>query len=224
MVEFKFEQNEFHPTNPIESPSLGDVRFRALLSDREWKALPRDVRARFSKRVGPGDSVVYRGYIQKSDRNTWGKLLALALKLVGAPLPLDTDNEDQPAIVSVTEDLHGQGQFWVRQYGRAKGFPQVIHSSKRFDGPTGLEEYIGAGIGMTLRLAVKNEALLFLSDRYFIEWFGFRAYLPECLSPGALEVGHADHGDGWFEFTLDLDHPVLGKLVRQSCMFCDGAA
>ncbi len=53
-----------------------------------------------------------------------------------------------PAVVSVTEEAAKGGQFWTCPYGRARGFHQVIHSSKRFAGATGLEEYLGRGFGI----------------------------------------------------------------------------
>ena len=131
---------------------LLDLRFRRLLRDRDWKALPASVKRRFSKRLGPGDATIYKGYVQYTRMNRAGRLLARLLKLIGGPLPLDTDNKDQAAVVTVTEDAQGGGQFWTRQYGRPEGFPQVIHSTKQFIGPTGLFEYIGYGIGMSCLL------------------------------------------------------------------------
>ena len=225
MVEFRFE-NEIDRNIPANDYTpkqleLGDTRFGRLLGRKDWSALPHAVRQRFRKRVKQGESKVYKGYVLYTRMNLLGWALAQAMRLIGGPLPIDRNNEDLAAVVTVTEDKEGEGQFWSRQYNRKQGFPQVIHSAKRFDGPTGLEEYIGAGIGMTLRLEVKDNALLFKNDRYFMTLFGRRIYLPPALTPGDLTVSHADHGEGWFEFGLDLIHPLFGKLFNQRIMFRD---
>ena len=222
MVEFKFEYEGFERAAPSNDNSLGDIRFRKLLGTKDWNALPAAVRARFSKRVKGGQSTIYKGYVVKTEVNRAGRIFANLLRVIGAPLPLDSQNKDAPAVVTVTEDADYKGQFWSRQYGSTHGFPQIIQSSKQFSGPTGLEEYIGYGIGMTLRLAVEDEALAFYSDRYFLRIMGRRILLPKWLSKLALRVGHADHGGGWFEFSLELEHPWFGKLMDQRVMFADG--
>ncbi len=208
-------------SNECFESSLTDLRFRSLLGKQNWNALPAAVQKRFSKRLNIGYCAVYKGYIQHTKISRAGKILGQALRLIGAPLPLDDDNENQAAIVTVTEDKQGGGQFWTRQYGRRNGFPQVFHSTKQFRGPTGLYEHIGFGLGMSLRLEVKDEALIFRSDRYYLGAGKRRLALPKWMTPGQLTVGHADHGDGWFEFTLKLDHPWFGRLIDQCGMFCD---
>lgn len=197
---------------------LGDLRFRALLSDEDWAALPLPIRRRFSKRMADGNTTVYVGKTQESWFSRAGFWLAQAARLIGAPLPTSRDTQ-VPFIVTVTEDMANGGQIWTRLCARRNGFPQMIHSSKRFAGPTGLEEHVGCGVGMTLRIAVEENALLFLSTGYFLELGGLRVSLPAWASPGALRVAHIELGDGRFMFTLDIVHPRLGPLIRQSAVF-----
>jgi hypothetical protein len=127
-------------------------------------------------------------------------------------------------IVTVTEDALSGGQVWTRICARRNGFPQVIHSAKRFAGPTGLEEYIGFGITIALRLSVEHEALFFRSTGYFLSFGALRLALPERFMPGALTVSHTDLGGGKFRFTLEVAHPRHGLLVRQSGIFREAAS
>jgi hypothetical protein len=210
---------------------VGDLRFRALVGEEAWARLPEAVRARFGKRIAGCAAAVYAGEVVECRISAAGWLLVQLARLIGAPLPLSRD-VDVPACVSVTEDpapstslgTGSAGQFWTRIYGRRRGFPQVISSSKRFAGPTGLEEQIGGGFGIALRVEVADGALHFLSDHYFLTLGGRRLRLPRFLSPGALRVSHVDCNHGLFAFVLALHHPWLGELIHQTAMFRERAA
>lgn len=209
------------PEGPAAPPTgeLADLRFRALLPAEAWASLPAAVRARFSKRMNGGATVVYRGEVERVRASVWGRLLAQAARVIGAPLPLVF--EPGAAVVTVTEDGRGHGQVWSRLYVRRNGFPQVIHSAKRFAGPTGLEEDVGAGVGMALTVAAEDGALVFRSAFYFAGLFGLRLRLPRWAEPGRLTIVHRDLGEGRFAFTLALDHPRLGRLLAQDAVFRD---
>jgi hypothetical protein len=189
----------------------------------EWAALPEAVRRRFSHRSAPGEAQVYVGRILETRMTLPGIVLAHVLRLIGAPLPLECNNAGAAAVVTVTERPDGLGQFWTREYARRRGFPQVIHSTKRFSGATGLEETVGCGVTMSLRLDVRRDALVFLSDRYFLRCFGLRLPIPGSLLLGRIAVGHVDRGHGAFEFTLDVVHGLFGLIIRQRALFSDRA-
>jgi hypothetical protein len=201
-----------------DSRPLGDLRFRALMADADWGKLPLPIRRRFSKRLADGETAVYVGEVLETRMSRAGWLLAQMLRLIGAPLPTASDSR-VPSVVTVTEETATGGQIWTRLYARHRSFPQVIHSSKRFAGPTGLEEYVGYGVGMALAVEVRDGALVFLSVGYFLEILGHRFFLPAWVSPGALSVTHAEIGDGRFLFTLEIIHPRFGLLIRQSAAF-----
>ena len=145
-------------------------------------------------------------------------VLTQLARLIGGPLPLSRD-VDVPSVVTVTEDMATGGQIWTRLYAHRNGFPQVIHSSKRFAGPTGLEEHVGCGVGMTLALSAASSALLFKSDRYFLQLGAWRLNIPHWLSPGQLTIGHHEINPRRFAFTLDLEHPLFGRLIHQRAEF-----
>lgn len=201
-----------------ELGELGDLRFRALLRDDDWSALPLAIRRRFSKRRPAGGTTVYAGEVLETRMSRWGWLLAQALRLIGGPLPTERCVH-LPSIVTVTENTASGGQIWSRIYARRKGFPQVVHSAKRFAGSTGLEEYVGCGVGMSLHLLVRDGALIFRSGNYFMQLLGRRFVLPGWLCPGELTVIHAEVPDGRFSFTLQLMHPRLGLLLRQMALY-----
>lgn len=211
---------DWHRT-PAPCRDDGDSPFARLLGER-WLFLPPATRRRFLRKIAAGACVSYLGEVTECRMSRAGRLLAQVARLIGGPLPLGTDT-GMSASVSVTADAEGQGQFWTRQYGRAQGFPQVIHSAKRFAGPTGIEEYLGLGVGIALRLEEAGGALLFVGDHYFLKLGHLRLKLPNWAMPGALTVGHMDIGGGRFVFSLDLVHPVLGELVHQLCVFADPA-
>ena len=211
--------------NAVPSPAIaetqaafGDIRFRRLVGEESWDRLPEAVRARFACRAAGGRTILYAGTIVEARMSRLGWWLAQAARLVGAPLPLGCDTQ-VPAAVSVTEDPSTGGQCWTRIYGRARGFPQAIHSAKRFAGPTGLEEYLGLGFGIALVLRVEDGALHFDSDHYFVGRGAFRLRIPAWLATGHMRVSHADVGGGRFTFVLSLQHPWFGALVHQVGLF-----
>jgi hypothetical protein len=210
------------PASP-SSILLDDHRFRALLSDEDWGRLPLAIWRRFSKRFADGETVVYVGEIDEAGFSRTGWWLAQVARLIGGPLPTGAETK-VPMIVTVTEDAASGGQIWTRICARSDGFPQVIHSSKRFAGPTGLEEYVGYGVSMALVISVEHEALLFRSVGYSLQIGGLRLPVPVWLTPGDLTVTHSDLGGGSFRFTLDIVHPRFGRLIRQSAVFREAAS
>jgi len=211
-------------TSPASDTRLfDDHRFRALLPDEDWGRLPVAIWRRFSKRFEDGNTVVYVGEVDETWFSRIGWWLAQAARLIGGPLPTGTETR-VPMIVTVTEDAASGGQVWTRICARRNGFPQVMHSAKRFAGPTGLEEYVGFGVSMALRIAVEHEALVFHSVFYSLQLGPMRLSMPEWLAPGDLTVTHSDLGGGDFRFTLEIIHPRFGRLIRQSAVFREAAS
>jgi len=208
---------------PSNARLLDDHRFRALLSDEDWGRLPVAIWRRFSKRLEDGKTVIYVGEVDAAGLSRIGWWFAQAARMIGGPLPTGAET-GVPMVVAVTEDAVSGGQVWTRICARKNGFPQVIHSAKRFAGPTGLEEYVGFGVSMALRICVAKEALEFHSTGYAFQIGRLRLPLPEWLAPGDLTVTHSDLGGGEFRFTLDLIHPRFGRLIHQSAKFREAAS
>lgn len=202
------------------SPARRDSRFRTLLGDDAWNQLPPPIRCRFSKPLAPGEVHIYRGRVVTTELSRAGRVLAFVARAIGGPLPL-VDGASGPAVVTVSEDARIGGQIWTRLYARPGRFPQVVHSAKRFTGATGLEEHIGSGVSMALRVTVEDSALVFRSERYLLALGRWRVGVPSWLSPGRMEIVHRQESEEEFSFRLTLAHPLLGRLIHQLGCFRD---
>lgn len=217
-----------HPDpSPIARPApadaaLLDLRFAALLPAEDWASLDPAVRRRFSRRLSDGATAVYVGEATTTTTTLAGRLLTWAARLIGGPFAR-LERTATPSVVMVTEEHGGGVQIWTRLYARPRGAPQTVCSAKRFAGPTGLEEHVGRGVGMALRVAVEGGVLSFRSDHYFIRFARLRLRLPRWAEPGRLLVTHEEMGCGRFAFTLDLHHPALGRLIGQRAVYRESA-
>ena len=204
--------------NPGQEPSGDDIRYRRRLGEAAWQRLPAAVRRRFSAHLADGEQKIYRGDVVVMEMSRAGWLFAQAVRLVGAPLPFTRDALGATVVV-VTEAGDRGGQIWSRSYPRPGRFPQVIHSLKRFAGPTGLEEYLGLGFVMRLSLQEEAGQLVFRSAGYCLQLGRMTVRLPEWLEPGRCTVTHRNETDERFSFTLTLEHRWFGRLLHQVAFF-----
>ncbi|MGH7949031.1 MAG: DUF4166 domain-containing protein [Candidatus Binataceae bacterium] len=194
--------------------------FRGLVSAEDWRQLPGPVRARFERELAPGELACFAGELAETRMTMVGRLWAQIARLIGAPLPLKALARTAAAVV-VTQDALSATQAWTRLYHENGKLPQVIRSTKRFAGPTGLEECVSAGIGMTLAVSVEQRALVFRSTEYFWRCGSLRFRIPEWLTPGHIAVIHREERTGRFSFTLIVTHPWFGETIRQVGFFRD---
>lgn len=197
-----------------------EPRFRALLDPADWAALPAPVRRRFSIKLEHAQTLVYVGEVAETRMTFAGRCFGWLGRLIGAPLPLAPGGRTAAAVV-ITEDEALGGQLWTRIYSRPGKFAQVIHSAKRFAGTTGLEECVGAGVGMRLTLHVEHRALVFRSAGYFFTLGARRLPLPALFVPGRMEIVHREERGGHFSFTLTVTHRLFGEMIRQIAFFRD---
>lgn len=195
-----------------------DHRFRELLSDTAWARLPAAIRNRFSMSLAGGATAVYVGAVSSVSISPAGRLLTQVGRLLGMRMPLGLE-AGVPVVVVMTEDIATGGQIWTRVCFRRRGFPSIVSSSVRFQGATGLEEYVGRGIGIALAASVEDTALVLRSERYVLHVRGRRLRLPSGLTPGRLTVTHAETGGGSFAVCVEMDHPLLGAWMRQAAVF-----
>jgi len=205
-------------TLPRTAPTHGS--FRTLVGEAGWQRLPMAVQARFERKLAPGDSAAFVGAVASTRMSLYGRFWAQLARLIGAPLPLKC-LERAAAAVIVTQEEGADTQVWTRVYHESGLLPQVICSTKRFSGPTGLEECVGAGIGMALVTAVEDRALVFRSTEYFWRVGGLQLRIPEWLTPGRIAVIHREERAGRFSFTLIVTHPWFGETIHQVAFFRD---
>src|SRR5258708_17380275 len=88
-------------SNEIRDDRLGDLRFRALLSEDDWHRLPPATRQRFSKRLADGRTAIYVGEVVEIGFSRIGWWLAQIARLIGGPRPTTADTH-VPTIGPVT--------------------------------------------------------------------------------------------------------------------------
>lgn len=188
-----------------------------LLAD-DWKLLHPRIQQRFSTEPAIGEQICYRGTMEKVECSFSGKLFAHLTRLIANPLtPYEGENIPIDVVLYRKQGL--AGVYWQRTYHHPEKTPYTVTSVKRADRHGNLTECVGAGFGMILKVKTQNGDLHFRSSRYFWEFGKLRIHLPHIMTPGETLVMHEDLGNGYFRFTISMNHIWLGTTFYQTGIF-----
>ena len=195
--------------------------FQTLIGAAAWARLPMAVRERFACHAA--DAVTqYNGAMEVVRCSVSGYFLAQLCRLFGTPLA-PFQGTHVPMTVRVYEDGQKGGIVWERIYHFPGKRPIAVRSTKVFAQNNHLLECVGGGFGMRLKVFEEDRKLHFLSTDYFWKGLGLTIPLPKWVSPGTAHVIHTDEGNGWFRFTMTIEHPVLGETFFQDGSFREEA-
>lgn len=205
---------------PAKLPSPDDT-YRKLLGPFQWRRLKPEVRARFSQKPAPADEIRYVGNMQVR-QSFFGALFAQACRLIGTPVaPYTGDN----ALVDVALRLdQAGGVVWRRYYRFSRRREALVSSTKRVNDSGILEEHVGCGFSMQLKVFEQDGNLHFLSQAYHWRVGEVKIRLPMLLTPGATHVIHEQVSGERFRFILRVTHPLLGETFYQEGEFTPAPA
>ncbi len=205
----------FKPNDEDDDP----LHIRALLGDAAWLRLRPAIRKRFGRDAKLGGTHIYRGKMDKVEATILGLIMAQMGRLIGTPMAWSR-GENVPCDVITYDDPEREGGVvWARCYSFAPDKIQVAKTTKLVSKKEGLLECFGKHFGMKLKLTEEGGALHFISTSFYLQMFGKRIALPRFLSPGTLHVTHRDIGENWFQFMLEVCHPLFGQLAFQDGYF-----
>lgn len=193
-----------------------DNHYRRLLGETAWQRLKPEIRQRFSRKFKNDEQHVYQGTMQVQF-SFFGWLFAQACRVIGKPLATKK-GKSVPVSVTLSYDKRTEGTQWKRDYFFAES-PEVIVSAKAVNAEGGLEEHVGYGFSMCLDLHEVDGNLEFHSSQYYWTTRFFRLRMPSLITPGNIVVKHEQIEGDNFRFTLQVDHPILGRTIYQSGIF-----
>jgi hypothetical protein len=147
----------------------------------------------------------------------FGALFAQCCRLIGTPLtPYAGDN----ALVDVALRVDPTGGVeWRRHYQFSWRRWALVSSTKRLNDDGVLEEHVGRGFSMQLKVFEQDGNLHFVSEDYLWRLGRLRIRLPALLTPGVTHVIHEQISGQRFRFVLKVTHPWLGETFYQEGEF-----
>lgn len=195
--------------------------YQKLLGNKAWLRLHPDIQQRFGSKVH--QAVTYQGVMKVVYSSFLGKAFAQVCRLIGTPLAIHS-GVDVPIMVKVYPNETLKGMTWDRFYAFPNKPVNRVTSTKVIQNKQGenrasLVELVGCGFGMKLDVTEVKGALRFTSTEFFLEVAGKRFSIPNWLSPGKTIVEQRALSDGRYEFKLNVEHLLLGKVFKQVGVF-----
>ncbi|TNE30573.1 MAG: DUF4166 domain-containing protein [Alphaproteobacteria bacterium] len=194
--------------------------FKSQLGD-DWDKIDPNIQTRFNADPAPGRPIIYKGKMTVLRRSWLGWLIAkLTFFTDGAFCAWNgTDIEADIEVFKKdgSEDIHKIRRYYFPDKKKTYIFKSHMHLNEQGE----LLEFVGAGLGMVVKVQEKNHALFFTDGGCFFHIGTYRVSMPSFLTLGKIKLTHTNTGKNRFKIVIDITHPLFGQLFYQEGVFED---
>ena len=183
-----------------------------------WNALGGIVRRHYDISPGTASNMTIDGLMSEVYHSAVGKLYLLPGRLFGALVP--HKGRDIPTRVrNWTQPDDDSSMFWRRTLRFPARRPVVFRSRMVHVGGDEIIEYVRFGLGIRMRLSVREGALVFESVGYVWDIGGLRVSIPAWAILGDAVIVEKPLSDHSFHIDFVIRHPLFGRTFSYTGTF-----
>jgi len=189
-----------------------------LALGEDWYQLDPVVRRHYDLTPGNEAVMTLQGMMYEVDHSFIAKLFLIPGRFFGALVPYK-GKKIQTTVRNWTISENSKAMFWCRTFSFPGDRIYRFYSRMEYVGGNEIIEYVRYGLGIRMKLSVKDGCLVYKSSVYQWDLWGQNTSFPTWLILGAGEIVESGRTENEFEMNFKMKHPLFGKTFSYSGVF-----
>ncbi len=197
---------------PVIKKALGD----------NWEKLANVIKRHYDITPGKSSNMLINGVMDEVYHSSIAKLFILPGRIFGALVPYKGNNIPTEVRNWTTSD-NNKAMFWYRTLTFPGKPPVIFESRMEHIKDDEIIEYVRYGMGIRMKVSVKDSALIFNSIGYVWKLGRIKIPIPTWAILGNAAIIEKAISDDQFFIDFQIIHPLFGRTFAYSGVYrCNG--
>ncbi|NOY73487.1 MAG: DUF4166 domain-containing protein, partial [Gammaproteobacteria bacterium] len=183
-----------------------------------WEKLADIIKQHYDITPGKPSNMLIKGVMDEVYHSAIAKLFILPGRIFGALVPYKGKNIPTEVRNWTTSDNH-KAMFWHRTLAFPGKPPVIFESRMEHIKDDEIIEYVRYGMGIRMRISVKDSALIFNSIGYVWQLGKIKIPIPTWAILGNAEIIEKAISDDQFFIDFQIIHPLFGRTFAYSGVY-----
>lgn len=186
--------------------------------DENWEKLADIIKQHYDITPGKPSNMLIKGVMDEVYHSAIAKLFILPGRIFGALVPYKGKNIPTEVRNWTTSD-NRKAMFWHRTLAFPGKPPVIFESRMEHIKDDEIIEYVRYGMGIRMRISVKDSALIFNSIGYVWQLGKIKIPIPTWAILGNAEIIEKAISDDQFFIDFQIIHPLFGRTFAYSGVY-----
>jgi len=183
-----------------------------------WEKLADTVKQHYDITPGKPSNMLIKGVMDEVYHSAIAKLFILPGRIFGALVPYKGKNIPTEVRNWTASDNH-KAMFWHRTLAFPGKPPVIFESRMEHIKDDEIIEYVRYGMGIRMRISVKDNALIFNSIGYVWQLGKIKIPIPTWAILGNAKITEKAISDDQFFIDFQIIHPLFGRTFAYSGVY-----